>query len=390
MSPLQAERFPLLLLLALILGILLLPLEEAGASIISSSAIFSSSAQSETYTVTTAIASTVSPTDISATATPSVTSTTPVFLPDVVGHPAEQAIRHLAIRGLIDGFPDGFFWPDRALTRAEFSKLLDLCVGVTPTSPNQGSFLDVPIEHWAFPFIEGGRNLSLRPFFLFQGFPDGTFRPSAFITRAEALTLIVRAKGWEKMDTPSSPFLDVAKEHWAYQELLAAWAYGLIDEPELQPEGPLPRWLAALVIYRAIDQPAVKRIWISLAEQKLYCTNGAVIVYTFPTLTGKSDWPTPTGTYRVIEKLEKVDMRGGLGVEEYYVRDVPWVLFFINRVYAIHGNYWKPEEYFGQDPAWTGSHGCVGLIPEQGRIVYNWAPVGTAIIITPDPLRGVT
>lgn len=343
-----------------------------------------------TVSVATSTSTVLSPTDTPSTNAPLATSTVTIFLPDIVGHPGEQAIRHLAIRGLINGFPDGLFRPDDALTRAEFSKLLCFCVGVTPTSPAQGSFFDVPPEHWAYSFIEGGRSLSLRPFFLFEGFPDGTFRPSAFITRAEALTLIVRAKGWENMNTtttPSSPFLDVAKEHWAYQEILAAWAYGLIDEQEVQPEEPLPRWLAALFIFRAIDQPAIKSIWISLAEQKLYCMNGAVMVYAFPTLTGKSGWPTPAGTYRVIEKLEKVDMRGGLGVEEYYVRDVPWVLFFIDRVYAIHGNYWKPEEYFGRDPAWTGSHGCVGLIPEQSQIVYNWTPVGTLIVITPDLLR---
>jgi len=68
-------------------------------------------------------------------------------------------------------------------------------------------------------------------------------------------------------------------------------------------------------------------------------------------------------------------MRGGLGVEEYYVPDVPWVLF------------WKPERYFGNDPSLTGSHGCVGLIPEQAKLLYEWVTVGTKIVITWERLR---
>jgi lipoprotein-anchoring transpeptidase ErfK/SrfK len=81
-------------------------------------------------------------------------------------------------------------------------------------------------------------------------------------------------------------------------------------------------------------------------------------------------------------------MSGGRGgPEEYYVPNVPWCLFFIGRTYAIHGNYWKPEEYFGDDPTYTGSHGCVGLIPDQAKQVYEWTPVGTFVVITADYLH---
>jgi hypothetical protein len=311
--------------------------------------------------------------------------------PDIVGHPAEQAIRHLWIRGLVNGFPDGTFRPDAFLTRAEFSKLLTLSLGVTSFTPSTPSFFDVPPDHWAFPFIEGGRNLGIKPFFLFQGFPDGTFRPGAFITAAEALTLIARSKGWEDTlvtATPTSPFEDVPPEHWAFQEILACLAYGVVQSEKVSPDSPLSRGDAAIFFFRAIDQPAVKSIYISLSEQRLYALEGARIVYEFPTLTGKHGWPTPPGTFYVLEKAPAVDMRGGLGVEEYYVPNVPWVLFFISRVYAIHGNYWKPESYFGNDPTYTGSHGCVGLIPEHAKLLYDWAPVGTKIVITWERLKG--
>lgn len=294
------------------------------------------------------------------------------------------------MRGLIDGFPDGTFHPDDFLTRAEYAKLLILFLGAPALNPSSPSFSDVPPSYWAFPYIEGGQALGIHPFFLFQGFPDGTFRPKALITTAEALTLIARSKGWVDAlpaTTPSSPFQDVPTDHWAFQEIYACFAYGVIESDIVSPDLPLSRGQAAIYFFRAIDQPAIKCIYISLAEQHLYAMEGARIVYDFPTLTGKKGWSTPTGTFYVLEKEEAVDMQGGLGVEEYFVPDVPWVLFFISRVYAIHGNYWRAEKYFGQEPSLTGSHGCIGLIPDQAKLLYDWTPVGTKIVITWEYLR---
>ncbi|MGB9553864.1 MAG: S-layer homology domain-containing protein, partial [bacterium] len=270
--------------------------------------------------------------------TPTIAETSSLYVlpfPDIVGHPAEQAIRHLWVRGLIRGYPDGTFRPDDFLTRAEFAKLLTLSLGLSSFTPSSPSFRDVPPDHWAFPFIEGGRGLGIRPFFLFQGFPDGTFRPEAFITTAEALTLIARSKGWEDTLftlTPTSPFVDVPPDHWAFQEITSCLAYGVVQSERVFPDEPLSRGQAALYFFRAVDQPAIKSIYISLPEQRLYALEGARIVYEFPTLTGKAGWSTPTGTFYVLEKVEAVDMRGDLGVEEYYVPNVPWVLFFISRV----------------------------------------------------------
>jgi len=354
-------------------------------------------AQTQTSSIPTSTETPTTPTatETLTTSTPTSTETpTPssnyVPFPDIVGHPAEQAVRQLWVRGLISGFPDGTFRPDDFLTRAEFAKLLILSLGAPTLTPTLSSFTDVPVSYWAFPYIQGGQALGIHPFFLFQGFPDGTFRPKAFITTAEALTLIARSKGWVDAlpaTTPSSPFQDVPTDHWAFQEVYSCFAYGVVQSDKVSPDDPLSRGQAAIYFFRAIDQSAIKSIYISLSEQRLYALEGARIVYDFPTLTGKQGWPTPTGTFHVLDKAEAVDMQGGLGVEEYFVPGVPWVLFFISRVYAIHGNYWKPERYFGNDPSLTGSHGCVGLIPDQAKLLYDWTPVATRIVITWDYLR---
>ncbi|MGB9833973.1 MAG: L,D-transpeptidase [bacterium] len=125
-----------------------------------------------------------------------------------------------------------------------------------------------------------------------------------------------------------------------------------------------------------------KKIVVSLSQQTLYLMEGDKIVALFPTLTGARGMGTPPGHYTVLSKYRSVTMEGQIGTPlEYRVENVPWVLFFIDRTYAIHGNYWKPLNFFGKDPSFTGSHGCVGLTPEDAKKVYDWAEVGTEIII---------
>ena len=44
---------------------------------------------------------------------------------DVSGHWAEKYIRNVYFAGLMEGYPDGTFAPDKAVTRAEFAKVID-------------------------------------------------------------------------------------------------------------------------------------------------------------------------------------------------------------------------------------------------------------------------
>ena len=47
------------------------------------------------------------------------------------------------------------------------------------------------------------------------------------------------------------------------------------------------------------------RIWIDLSDQRAYLMNGDELAMDYPVATGTAKYPTPTGSYRVLEKLEK-------------------------------------------------------------------------------------
>lgn len=95
-----------------------------------------------------------------------------------------KAISTMAKLGIVKGRRANRFDPDASITRAEFAAI---CARFsTRTVENSGSFSDIS-GHWAENEIERAA-----AFGWISGYPDGTFRPDARITRAEAMTMINR------------------------------------------------------------------------------------------------------------------------------------------------------------------------------------------------------
>ena len=117
--------------------------------------------------------------------------------------------------------------------------------------------------------------------------------------------------------------------------------------------------------------------WIEtdLSEQRLYLKENGKVVNSFLVSTGK--WsPTPKGQWRIWIKLTSTRMVGGskaLGTY-YNLPNVPYTMYY-DRGYGIHGAYWHNN--FGQ----TMSHGCTNMKPEEAKIVFDWASVGTRVIV---------
>ena len=61
------------------------------------------------------------------------------------------------------------------------------------------------------------------------GYPDGTFAPGGLISRAEIAAIVTRAFGFLSSGVGESPFSDVSAGEWFYDEVLAAWAGGAVN-----------------------------------------------------------------------------------------------------------------------------------------------------------------
>lgn len=87
---------------------------------------------------------------------------------------------------IVDTAKGGAFRPNEAITRAELAVML---AQFSDAKPVKGvKFSDVSAEHWAYEAIAIAAKMGW-----IEGYPDGTFRPDATITRAEMMTLVNRA-----------------------------------------------------------------------------------------------------------------------------------------------------------------------------------------------------
>ncbi len=119
-----------------------------------------------------------------------------------------------------------------------------------------------------------------------------------------------------------------------------------------------------------LQQSKERWIEINLKEQKLSAWSGNQLVYKINVSTGKRSTPTLTGVFAIQTKLRVARMRGA----DYNIPDVPFTMYYDGN-YGIHGAYWHNN--FGTPV----SHGCVNLPPKKARLLFDWAKVGTPVIV---------
>jgi hypothetical protein len=95
------------------------------------------------------------------------------------------AVSTLANADVIDGYPDGSFKPDRAISRAEFIKLIVAMFGVDESAT--ASYTDLKTTNWAYPYIATATSNGW-----ITGYTDGSCKPTNSIQRGEAVTFMNR------------------------------------------------------------------------------------------------------------------------------------------------------------------------------------------------------
>ncbi len=120
-------------------------------------------------------------------------------LSDIADTPYKSSVELLTTLGVVNGYEDGSFRPERTITRAEFMTMAyNLIFPNRDLKPNdvKNKFSDVPKNHWAYTFINDGASLNI-----LKGYPDGRFMPDNEISYPEALTVCVNLlKEQEKLD----------------------------------------------------------------------------------------------------------------------------------------------------------------------------------------------
>ena len=96
-----------------------------------------------------------------------------------------NAVSTLSNMGIINGYEDGTFKPNAPITRAEFTAIATRFFDYE--AEYDGAFNDVSARAWYADYVQAAVDMGL-----VDGYPDGGFHPDAYITRAEACTIVNR------------------------------------------------------------------------------------------------------------------------------------------------------------------------------------------------------
>ena len=106
-----------------------------------------------------------------------------------------EAVDVLSALGIINGYEDGTFGPDKTIKRSEAAKIIVAMVNKLATAEGRKGttqFTDVPADHWASGFI----NVGVTEKFI-NGMGGGIFKPDGEVTYNQIVKMIVSCLGYD-------------------------------------------------------------------------------------------------------------------------------------------------------------------------------------------------
>lgn len=177
---------------------------------------------------------------------------------DTVNHWAADSIRLFARLGIVQGYNDGTFKPDASITRGEFASMIVKLFPLTEGSAALPDFTDLG-DSWAREAIQ-----TLASNGMISGYDDGTFRADRNITRAEMVAILARVVNLAAVKQAGTVNLRDIDHDWAQEQIQQAANAGIISGRggnEFAPKQNATRAEALTVLLRAISlSPEIQQL----------------------------------------------------------------------------------------------------------------------------------
>lgn len=161
-------------------------------------------------------------------------------------HWATDHVKKLVESYIIKGYEDRTFRPDQFVTRAEFLKMfLESQRLMEVPDEAELDFSDVEKNDWFYLYISKALALGF-----VSGYEDGTFRPNAPVTRAEAVKILLSQIAKTIQNFTDYDFTDI-DDHWAKDFIQTAKNLGIIggyEDGSFRPDTNITRAEASKII----------------------------------------------------------------------------------------------------------------------------------------------
>ncbi|MFA5829615.1 MAG: S-layer homology domain-containing protein [Candidatus Gracilibacteria bacterium] len=190
-------------------------------------------------------------------------------------NPYYTEIMFLQAKGIISGYPDGTFKPNRIVNRAEALKII---LGASKIqgqpaidSGSNADFKDVKDWNaWYYPYLNKATALGI-----ISGYPDGTFKPEQTVNLVENLKMLIKAGNVDvsHVAVPENPYTDAFTNQWYTQYV----QYGknlewLIPDSQnsIFPNQGMTRGKLAQLIYNALQIDNVNKRAVVIIYKNVY------------------------------------------------------------------------------------------------------------------------
>lgn len=178
-----------------------------------------------------------------------------------------KAIKVLSGLGIAKGDDEGNFNPENDVKRSEMVAFVCRMMGEEDiaTASASNAFTDVAANHWAAGYIAWGVNRGV-----VNGMGDGTFAPDASVTYQDAVVMIMRALGYDRIAKRA--------ENGGYPTgyLKLASQYGVLKDAGYDNAKAATREIIAQLIYNGLTAPLVDVSYygVSVEDDRYVIYNG--------------------------------------------------------------------------------------------------------------------
>ncbi|MGL4758518.1 MAG: L,D-transpeptidase family protein [Patescibacteria group bacterium] len=124
-----------------------------------------------------------------------------------------------------------------------------------------------------------------------------------------------------------------------------------------------------------------KSILVSKSKQRMFVYEDGSLIRESPITTGRTNWPTDAGRYSILTKERNRRLIGSGQGATWNVFVKYWMLFNASEEEGIHDAAWRNGNFGGPDYVSNGSRGCVNTPDETMSWLFNWANIGTTVVI---------
>lgn len=168
---------------------------------------------------------------------------------------AFEYIAEMVDRDVLAGYPDGKFYPNKNVSRAEFAKIMASAAGLSISYYSDTGYEDVPYDNWAAPYINAAK------YYLSGYVSNGLkyYKPNSNALREDIAVALVKLKGysttgydlsiiqtmfsdWQSISSGAQPYVAVAVE----QGLISGY-----DDGTFKGQQGITRAEAATLLWRA-------------------------------------------------------------------------------------------------------------------------------------------